>query len=414
MRFIILIWIFLFNIVFPQLTGVITGQVVNRDTQQPLAGVNIQVASTDLGAASDLNGYFYIDKIPVGTQHIVVNMIGYKERIFLNLPVTSARPVNVVAELEIDPVQLESINVTGNLFVKSSNASFSTMNVDQSEIRSDPGGAYDIQRVVQSLPSVTSASDQENEIISRGGAPGENLFVMDEIEIQNPNHFALEGTGGGPINMINPLFVRQIEFTPGAFSAHYGDKASSVMDIKLREGSRDQFEWDFDFSMAGAGLNAEGPIRRGRGSYLIGSSWSYLDLVIKSTGLTAVPQYNHHQAKIVYDINHNNRLIANALISFDNINIESENDVVSYGAESVDQKGETYVGGLSLRTLLGEVGYGIATLSFTKQRIFHWVYNGNDHENPWFKRDNVISELHLKDNWLVQSKLGEFNTGFTI
>jgi len=411
---IIFIVFFLFNIISAQLTGVVTGEILDGKTKQPLVGVNIQVVNTDYGAASDLNGYFYIDNVPVGTQHISVRMIGYKERIFLNQPVTSARPINIVAELEIDPVQIEAVEVSGNAFSKSSSAIISTMNVNQSEIRSDPGGAYDIQRVVQSLPSVTSASDQDNEIISRGGAPGENLFVMDEIEIQNPNHFAFEGTGGGPINMINPLFVREIEFTPGAFSARYGDKASSAMAIQLKEGSRKHFEWDFDFSMAGAGLNAEGPIAGGKGSFLLGTTWSYLDLVIKSTGLTAVPRYNHHQAKIVYDINPKNRLIANGLIAFDNINIESENDVVSYGAESVDQKGETYIGGLSLRTLLGEIGYGITTLAFTKQRIFHWVYNGIDHENPWFTRDNIISEMHLKDNWVIQTAIGEFSTGLSL
>ena len=414
MKKLIILYLSIINTISAQLTGVINGEVVDGKTKQPLIGVNIQVVDTDYGAASDVNGYFYITNVPVGTQHIVVRMIGFKERLFLNLPVTSARPVYVLAELEIDPIKVEAIEVTGNAFAKSSNAIISTMNVNQSEIRSDPGGAYDIQRVVQSLPSVTSASDQENEIISRGGAPGENLFVMDEIEIQNPNHFAFEGTGGGPINMINPLFVREIEFTPGAFSVRYGDKVSSVMDIKLREGSREHFEWDFDLSMAGAGLNAEGPLGGGRGSFLLGTSWSYLDLVIKSVGMTAVPKYNHHQAKLIYDLNPKNRLILNGLVAYDNINIESENDVVSYGAESVDQEGEAYVGGISLRTLLGETGYGIATVAITNQRVYHWVYSGTDHENPWFTRDNIISELHFKDNWVLQSKIGEINTGFSL
>lgn len=414
MRNLLIVVIVAVNILFAQLTGVITGRVIDEATQQSLAGVNVYVMDTDFGAASDVEGYFYIANIPVGTQHLKVSMIGYEERIFLNLPVTSARPVNMVAELVVSPVQVASVEVTGKIFSKSSGSIVSTLNVNQSEIRSDPGGVYDIQRVVQSLPSVTTAADQDNEIISRGGAPGENLFIMDEIEIQNPNHFAFEGTGGGPINMINPLFVREIEFTPGAFSARYGDKASSVMDISLREGSRRHFEWDFDFSMAGAGLNAEGPINSGKGSFLLGTSWSYLDLIIKSTGLTAVPRYNHHQAKVVYDLNSKNRLIANGLIAFDNINIESENDVVSYGAESVDQEGETYVGGLSLRTLVGEKGYGIATLAFTKQRIFHWVYSGIDSDNPWFIRENTISEIHLKDNCVLKTKLGDFNTGFTL
>ncbi|MBU0529084.1 TonB-dependent receptor [bacterium] len=414
MRNYTLIIIFTMNITFAQLAGIITGEVIDGKTKQPLIGVNIQVIDTDFGAASDLNGYFYINNVPVGTQHISVTMIGYKERIFLNLPVTSARPINVVAELEIDPVQIEAVEVSGNVFSKSSNAIVSTMNVDQSEIRSDPGGAWDIQRVVQSLPSVTTTSDMENEIISRGGARGENLFFMDNIEIQNPNHFGFEGTGGGPINIVNPMFVREIEFTPGAFSARYGDKASSVMDVSLREGSRHHFEYDFDLSMAGAGLNAEGPIASGKGSFLLGTAWSYMDLVVKNIGMTAVPHYNHHQAKIVYDINPKFRLIANGLVAFDNINVKAENEVVSYGAESVDTEGESYVGGLSLRTLLGKIGYGISTIAFTKQRTYHWVYSMEQHDNPWFTRDNTITDLTYRDNWVIQTPAGEFISGLSL
>lgn len=395
-------------------SGTITGIVLDEATQQPLIGTNVIVRGIGLGDATDEEGRFEIEDIPVGTHHLTVSMIGYEKRIFLNLPITSARPLNLIIELKVSALKGEEVEVTGKAFTRSSTSVVSTMHVDNAEIRSDPGGAYDIQRVVQSLPSVTTATDQENEIITRGGMPGENLFLLDNIEIPNPNHFGFEGAGGGPINMINPLFVRDIEFTPGAFSARYGDKASSVMDIRLREGSRDRFESDFDLSMAGAGINAEGPIAGGRGSFLASTTWSYLDLIVKSFGMTAIPRYNNHQAKFVYDLSPSSRIIAIGLAGFDQINIKAENEVVSRGAESVDWDGETFVGGVSLQTLMGEHGYGLTTLSSVVKNSYTWVYGFGDKDNPWFTRDNSLSENTLKSDWLIKSPLGNFSAGVQV
>ena len=324
-------------------TGKITGITVDAETQQPLVGVNIIVKDTDIGQATDINGRFIVCNIPEGTHTIEFSYIGYENRIFLNIPITSARPYELIGEMNTTLIKGQTVEVRGSVFTRSKSSTVSTMHVDLAEIKSDPGGAYDIQRVVQSLPSVTTASDQENEIISRGGLPGENLFLLDNIEIQNPNHFGFEGSGGGPINMINPAFVRQIEFTPGSFSAKYGDKASSVMDISLREGSREHFEYDLELSMAGAGTNIEGPIANGKGSYMASSKWSYLDLVAKNFGMTAIPKYSNHQLKAVYDVSQMNRLTFNYLLAFDNIHIKGENEVVSKGAENVDWEGRTDV-----------------------------------------------------------------------
>ena len=90
--------------------------------------------------------------------------------------------------------------------------------------------------MMQSLPSVVSGSDQYNEIIVRGGAPGENLFVMDHLEIPYPNHYPEQGKGGGPITMVDTEFIERIDFYAGAFPSRYGEKLSSVMDETLRSG----------------------------------------------------------------------------------------------------------------------------------------------------------------------------------
>jgi hypothetical protein len=84
--------------------------------------------------------------------------------------------------------------------------------------------------------------------------------------------------------MINTYFIRQVDFYTGAFPAQYGDKVSSVMNIKLREGNREKFEGNGNLGMAGAGILLEGPINKGKGSFIVSYRKSFLDLIISSTG----------------------------------------------------------------------------------------------------------------------------------
>ena len=84
------------------------------------------------------------------------------------------------------------------------------------------------------------------------GGVGENLFIVDNLEIPSPNHFGEVGTGGGPVNILNTEFVEKVDFFAGGFPARYGDKQSSVMDISLREGNYNNFNLNMEMSMAGS------------------------------------------------------------------------------------------------------------------------------------------------------------------
>lgn len=397
-----------------QFSGEINGRVVDSNTQQPLVGVNIQIADIESGTTSDNDGYFTLQDIPIGTQHLTFSAIGYEKRIFLNIPVTTVRPINLNVELKISPIELDAVQVEGNIFSKTPESILSTMNINNFEFRSNPGSAWDVQRTVQSAPSVVQVGDHVNEIIIRGGSPGENLFIMDNIEIQNPNHFGVEGNGGGGFSIINPLFVKNVEFTPGAFPARYGDKASSAMYISIMEGSRNQFEFDLDVSMSGAGIKVEGPIKNGRGSYIYGSLISYFDNIITNVGFTAVPHFNNHQLKLVYDLNANNKIILNAIYA--NNDIATLTDRINesyYGVSSFNHESNMLVGGLTLKTLFGQKGYGLITLSSTYQRIKQNVFDYDADDYPWFTRDNTLGDLSLKSDWFLQSSIGEINTGFS-
>ena len=271
-------------------SGTISGTITDRDTKHPLPGANIIFDDTQWGASTDLDGNFYIENIPVGSYTIRANMIGYKTQVRANIHSLANRSTIVNMSLEPTILSGSDVVVTASYFERVKDAPTSVRSVDFEEIRSDPVGSHDILSMMQSLPSVVSGADQTNEIIVRGGSPGENLFVMDYLDIPYPVHYPQQGSGGGPVTMVNTDFIEQIDFFAGSFPARYGDKLSSVMDVTVREGNRDNHESKLSFDMAGFGASFEGPLNQ-KSSYLFSVKRSFLDFVVQQSGLMAIPKY---------------------------------------------------------------------------------------------------------------------------
>jgi len=391
--------------------GQIRGTILDLSTQTPLPAAAVMIAGTNLGAAADMDGNYIIQRVPSGIYNVRFTMMGYESRVVNNVVVNPGRTTWQTIELKSTVLEMEGLTVTAGFFQEARDAVISNRSMDYEEIRMDPGSAEDIQRVVQALPSVVSGSDQDNEIIVRGGMPGENLFLMDHIEIPNPNHFAHQGLGGGPINMINTQFVRRVDFYAGAFPARYGDKASSAMDIALRDGDRERRTGHGYLGMAGAGVMVEGPLGQGKGAYILSVRKSFLDLIIASTGLTAVPRYYSLQGRASYDLNPANRLIWNGIYGNDAITIEdTEGGGYERGAENVRAKSQQYATGLTLRTLYADRGYSRITLSQVANRWDLDVWNETG--KTYYRNLSTEMERTLKADLTMQlSREFEIGTG---
>jgi len=394
-------------------TGSLSGHVVDKGTHQPLPGVNVLVEGTRMGASTDVSGAFSVERVPVGSHNLRFMMIGYETLVKSNVVVTPDGETRVEAALQEAALEMEEIRVRASYFEKARDAVVTTRTMDFEEIRQDPGSIEDIQRVMQALPAVVSGSDQMNEIIVRGGIPGENLFLMDTIEIPNPNHFGDPATGGGPINMMNTYFVREVNFMAGAFPAKYGDKVSSVMDISFREGSRKRMEGEFNLGMAGAGGLFEGPLTGGKGSYLLSARKSFLDLIISSTGLTAVPHYYNLQGKIVYDLNEDSKILVNGIYGDDEITIEEEEEEeatgYSQGADNVRARSHQYAAGVTLRSLWRR-GFSDLTISRVLSYWDTFVYDATG--DPDYTNLSTEAENTVKFDGVIQfSKAHEIGAG---
>lgn len=394
-----------------QNSGNIGGTVIDGRNLQPLPGATVFIESLDRGVAADSDGNFLIQNIPPGSYNLSFRFIGYQPVNRGNVVVAPNRTTTLEVRMNPDLIQGEEVEVRGSYFERPRDAIVSANSMDFQEIRRSPGDLVDIQRAVQVLPSVASGSDQLNEIIVRGGNPGENLFLMDHIEIPNPNHFAVQGAGGGPINLLNSYMVREIDFYAGAFPARYGDKASSVMNISLRNGSTDRFQGEGSLGMAGAGALLEGPVSSS-GSFIFSARRSYLDWIIAATGLTAVPNYYNTQGKLTYNLGQSHTLFLNGVYGSDRITIEG-GDEAGYGrgAENLDTQNSQIISGATVRSVWSDKLFSFTTASLVQNNYYVEVYDmpGRD---VFFVNESKEREVTFKSDftWLVNRNL-EFGFG---
>jgi hypothetical protein len=211
----------------------------------------------------------------------------------------------------------------------------------------------------------------------RGGAPYENLTVMEGMEIPSINHYPNEFNSAGPINMVNIDLVEDVQFSAGGFPVQYGDKISSVMDITIREGDRNKgFASNTGFNMAGIGTLMEGKLADGRGSWIFSARQSLLEFVDQVIGmsalsLTAIPKYWDAQTKVVYDLSPAQKLILNGIYGDSRIYIKGDpkeanpqrpNSTDYSSLENVDVHNKQYVFGISLKSLWNKEGYSVLSL----------------------------------------------------
>ncbi|MFC1511881.1 TonB-dependent receptor domain-containing protein [Candidatus Latescibacterota bacterium] len=401
----------------PADTGTLAGVVTDRANAAPIYGGTVSLLGETRGAVTNERGEYEITGIPPGLYNVRFVMIGYQTLVRTNVVISPGRVAELSVQLEVEPIIMETVTVTAteSYFDEDPEAEVSGRTIDAQEIINSSGGLMDIQRVVQVLPSVVSGSDQYNEIIVRGGNYGENLFVMDGIEIPNPNHFALQGVGGGPISLLRAEFISEVSFIAGAFPAKYGDKASSVMDITLRSGNRSKLMTNLDMGMAGLGVIAEGPVAE-NGSFLFSARKSYLDLIVSSYGITAVPHYHNLQGKLTYRLGDNHTLLWNTVYGSDGIRIKpGEEDEEEDEDYNVDEASRLVISGLTLKSVLSRNLYSEMVLSHVRNRWESDVWDrGVTRGDALYGNRSTESETTLKYDLTRLWGNHELSGGFSV
>ncbi|MFA5405619.1 MAG: TonB-dependent receptor [Ignavibacteria bacterium] len=385
--------------IFSQEKGEINGRVIDIANQQPILGAVVEILELKLKTGTDDNGYFILSDIPVGIYSVQFSSIGYKPLIKDFVSVNSGSSLNLLAELEI--TSTDEINVEALRFEKPLDISNSFKNLSFEEIRRSPGGFEDIGRVIQTLPGVSFVNDGRNDLIVRGGSPAENLFLVDGAPIPNINHFGSQGTTGGPTSIIDLNFIREVNFITGGFSAKYGDKLSSVLDIKLREGNRNKFMGNLNLSATGIGGIFEGPFGSNKkGSWLFSVRRSYLDFIFNAAGFGFIPEYNSTQLKGVYDIDDNNILTFNFIGNLDKVRFNNDKTDERQKNEDILKNNQYgYTNSIELKSLLTDFSYTRIILSRSYSNFDYSARDANFVER--FKNISEEGQSVLKAEYIM-------------
>jgi len=277
-------------------TGLIRGSVTDEVTNAPIPFATVVLQGSTTGTTTDFDGNFELTDVPAGTANIVVSFVGYEPRTVFEIEVTPARPAVVAVALREQAVAIEEAEVVATRRATQAEAPLSVRSLGTNEIKRNPGGGRDISRAIRTLPGVAAIPSFRNDIVIRGGAPNENRFYIDGIEIPNINHFATQGASGGPVGMINVDLVQNIDFYAGAFPSARGNALSSVMEFSFKEARTDEWTANMVVGTSDLGLTLEGPT--GEKSSLIASvRRSYLQLLFEALGLPFLPIYNDYQFK---------------------------------------------------------------------------------------------------------------------
>jgi hypothetical protein len=193
-------------------TGTIRGRVVDGDTNEPIPFASVVVQDSRLGTVTDLEGAFALEGVPAGLRNVTVSFVGYRTRTVFEIEVTPARPAVINVALEAETITIGDAVVVETRRSTQAEAPLSVRSIGTNEIKRNPGGGRDISRALRTLPGVAAIPSFRNDIVIRGGAPNENRFYIDGIEIPNINHFATQGASGGPVGMINVDLVENIDF----------------------------------------------------------------------------------------------------------------------------------------------------------------------------------------------------------
>ena len=313
------------NLSLAQEKFTLSGFVSDIDSKETLIGVNIIVPELQIGTITNEYG-FYSLTLPKGNHILQINYLGYrtkKENIILNKDITKNFGLKQQSEI-LDEIILEENIETLN--IKSPQMSVNRLAINT--IKKIPAvlGEADIIKSITLLPGVTNAGEGASGFNVRGGAADQNLILLDEAIIFNSSHLF------GFFSVFNPEAIKDIRLFKGGIPALYGGRASSVLNIYQKEGNKNEFKSQGGVGLISSRLLLEGPLKKGKSSFLIGGRSSYAHLflpLIESIDNNKAYFYDLN-TKLSYNLNEKNTFYLSGYFGRDVFDIDNLFDL-AYG-----------------------------------------------------------------------------------
>ena len=262
--------------------GSIRGFVYEESSGEPAMFSNVVLDGTKIGTVTDANGFFNLSQVPVGTYTINVSYIGF-DAISSSVEVVPNKINNEKFYLKESSIQLNTIQLSAERQESKTSVNTSVVKLTSKSLKKLPsiGGEPDIAQFLQVIPGVVFTGDQGGQLYIRGGAPIHNAVLLDGMILYNAFHSI------GLFSVFDTDVIKTADVYTGGFSAEYGGRISSVVDIKTRDGNKKRLTGKVAASTFGAKLLLEGPLfkqkENGAGSsFILSAKTSYIDQTSQS------------------------------------------------------------------------------------------------------------------------------------
>ncbi len=271
----------------------ISGHIKDAATGESLIGATVFNTNHKTGAVTNNYGFYTLTLQKADTLGMVFSYIGYMPQ---NKKITTSK--DLLLNLELVP----SDNSLGEVVVNAkrndnnvTQAQMGVMDVPLKQLTTLPaiGGENDILKVIQLLPGVQSGKEGTTGFHVRGGNADQNLIQLDEATIYNPNHLF------GLFSTFNTNAINNVKLIKGGFPAEYGGRLSSILEITMKEGNKNNYGVSGGIGLLSSNLTFEGPIKKGKGSFIISGRRSYFDLLTKPF----IPKNKNNTNYYLYDLN---------------------------------------------------------------------------------------------------------------
>ncbi|MBO2031753.1 TonB-dependent receptor [Siccationidurans ginsengisoli] len=241
-----------------------------------LPGASVAVPTLNLGTATEADGHFSLS-LPEGPQQVVVSFVGYtSQTLAVNLRHNQQHTFTLAAA----NAELAEVVVQGQQTLKeklqSTQMGVEHLTIREAKLLPALFGEVDILKTLQLKPGVQSGGEGSSGLFVRGGSADQNLVLVDNVLVYNPNHLF------GLFSVFNSDAVQSVDLYKAGFPAQFGGRLSSVVDVKLREGDREKFVTTGGIGLISSRLSFEGPIQKGKGSFIVSGRRTYFDIFTRA------------------------------------------------------------------------------------------------------------------------------------
>ena len=391
------------NLFAQNLEFYISGFIKDAITGEALVGTNILVYKDTIdldiapltGTATNKFGYYVIPSLKVGTYLIIIRHLGYKTD--LSEIEISGRRQSETHSIGLYPqdIELEEIIVEGE---RKKEIITSTVNISPELLSKLPTltGEIDLFKSLELLPGINKSSEISSGLYVRGGSPDQTLTLVDGVIVYNPAHL------GNIASTFNTGAVSDVRLIKGAFPAEYGGRLSSVLDIKLRSGTKEKESGTVGLGLINSFAAFEGPIGSSS-TYMISGRVMYYDVLQKNFNKgSTIPRYNFFDlnTKVNYIINESNIVSVSGLFSKDHAysppaisetdyDIEWQNINLSLNWLQVNKKS------LLLNSILSFINYEFSSkIGINPNTIGSYTYFSNPNLTDFYFRQNAEFRWH--------------------